>query len=257
MFERFERLVQSTKRCLKEMVGQSRLSLDELKTVLAEVEAIIKSRPLSFILSEDLEEPLTLSQLLTGRCILSLPDRLVPSRNSSDEEFMLAFTSNQLKNRVRRLSDVLNYFWIQWRKEYLTGLRDVHRYTNQARGPSPQMIVGDAVIDHDEDFRCISWKLGRVEKLLSGQHGQIRAAVVQLSTGQETLRRPIQLLYPLDVRDEDDGTNDAGPDSRRTRITTEKANGTRASNTEDVTYQGDSSTITACDDSQSFDGQRS
>ena len=62
----FECLVRSTKRCLKKMVGRSRLSLDELNTVLAEVEAIINSRPLSYISSDDLEEPLTPSHLLTG-----------------------------------------------------------------------------------------------------------------------------------------------------------------------------------------------
>ena len=46
--------------------------------------------------------------------------------------------------------------------------------------------------------------------------------MVRLSTGQRALLRPIQLLYPLEVRDEDDGAtddgldegaNDAGPDS--------------------------------------------
>ena len=113
----FECLVRSTNHCLKKMVGRSRLSLNELNTVLAEVETIINSRPLSYILSEDLEEPLTPSHLLTGRRILSLPDRLVPSRDSIDEEFMLASTSNQLKNWVKRLSNALNYFWIRWRDD--------------------------------------------------------------------------------------------------------------------------------------------
>ena len=92
----FEQLVRSTKRYPK-MTGRSRFSLDELNTVLAEVEAIVNSRPLSYISSEDLEEPLTPSHLLTGRRIRSLPDCLVSSRDSIDEEFMLASTSNQLK----------------------------------------------------------------------------------------------------------------------------------------------------------------
>ena len=42
-----ERLVRSTNCHLKKMVEQSRLSLDELNTGLAEVEVIINSRPLS------------------------------------------------------------------------------------------------------------------------------------------------------------------------------------------------------------------
>ena len=158
---------------------------------------------------------------------------------------------------MKRLSNVLNYFWVRWRDEYLTGLRDVHRYTNQACGCSPQIIVGDVVIIHDEDLPRSSWKLGRVEKVLPGRDGRIRAAMVQLSTGQGSLRRLIQLLYSLKVRDEGDGANDAGPDSQGTRTTTsERANGTAASNTEDMTNQGDGSTITVCDNSQLSDGRR-
>ena len=57
----FERLVRSTKRCLKKMVGQSKLTYEELLTVLSEIEMVIKSRPISYVSSDDLEEPLTLA----------------------------------------------------------------------------------------------------------------------------------------------------------------------------------------------------
>ena len=63
----FERLVKSTKRCLRKMVGQAKLSLDELQTVIVEIESIVNSRPLSYLASSDMEEPLTLSHLLIGR----------------------------------------------------------------------------------------------------------------------------------------------------------------------------------------------
>ena len=71
----YERLVKSLKRCLKKTIGQAKLSFDELATVIAEAEMILNSRPLSYISSEDLEEPLTPSHLLCGRRIMSLPDQ--------------------------------------------------------------------------------------------------------------------------------------------------------------------------------------
>ena len=63
----FERMVQSTKRCLRKIVGQVRLNYDESLTMVTEVESIINSRPLSYISSDDLDEHLTPSHFLTRR----------------------------------------------------------------------------------------------------------------------------------------------------------------------------------------------
>ena len=39
----FERMVGSTKKCLREMIGQARLSFDEMNTAIVEVEMILNS----------------------------------------------------------------------------------------------------------------------------------------------------------------------------------------------------------------------
>ena len=49
------------------MIGQARLTLDELTTALTEVEAVINSRPLTYVTTEDVEEQLTPSHLFVGR----------------------------------------------------------------------------------------------------------------------------------------------------------------------------------------------
>ena len=75
-------MVRSTKRCLKKIVGQGKLSYEELLTVIIEVEGIVNSRPILYVSSSDLEEPLTPSHLLIGRRLLNLPDDLLLSQRS-------------------------------------------------------------------------------------------------------------------------------------------------------------------------------
>ena len=72
----FERMVRSTKRCLRKILGQAKLSEDELLTAITEVEMVINSRPLSYMSADDIEEPLTPSHLMVGRRLMSVPDHI-------------------------------------------------------------------------------------------------------------------------------------------------------------------------------------
>jgi len=66
----FERMVKSVKSCLRKTIGRASLTHDELMTALTEVEVVVNSRPLSYVSTEDTEEPLTPSHLLIGRRVL-------------------------------------------------------------------------------------------------------------------------------------------------------------------------------------------
>ena len=104
-------------------MGQAKLTLDELHTAIVKIESITNSRPLSYMMSSDLEEPLTPSHLLVGRRVLNLPDNLGYTVNSHNEEI----DSSQLHRRSKHLANTLNHFWKRWRTEYLTELRESHR----------------------------------------------------------------------------------------------------------------------------------
>ena len=101
----FERMVKSAEKCLKKTIGRAVLTHDELLTAVTEVEMILNSRPLSYVSTDDIEEPLTPSHLLIGKRVLSLPDAL-PCDGDSDTE-----TSPMCPNkRMRHLNRTLDHF---------------------------------------------------------------------------------------------------------------------------------------------------
>ena len=63
----WERLIQSAKRCLRKCLGKTKLSYEELHTVLAEVECVLNSRPLCYIYSDSVDKGITPSHLSLGR----------------------------------------------------------------------------------------------------------------------------------------------------------------------------------------------
>ena len=68
----FERMVRSTKRCLRKIVGQAKLPYDELLTALTEVEMVLNSRLLTYVSADDFEEPLTPSLKLGVTLVLTV-----------------------------------------------------------------------------------------------------------------------------------------------------------------------------------------
>ena len=193
-------MVKSTKRCLRKMVGRANFSLDELLTAVVEIEAVINSRPMSYVSSSDYEEPLTPSHLVVGRRLLNLPDYLGYTCDPGDEDFEV--NASQPTKRVKHLASVLNHFWKRWRSEYLNELRESHRYSAKKAPAHSSVSKGDVVIVHDDTLPRGLWKLGRIQEVLNGRDGHPRAALVRVATRDRQhvlLRRPLQLLYPLEI----------------------------------------------------------
>ena len=194
----FERLIRSTKRCLRKIIGRAKLTLDELLTAVVEVEAVLNACPLTYVSMDDFDEPLTPSHLLTGRRIWNLPDNLC---RDSEEASDVDARREVLTRRVRHLNRSLDQFWTRWRKEYLLELREAHRQ-NRGHNKSSEVAIGDIVLVHSEDRPRGFWRLGRIKKHVTGRDGKVRGAIVQVSgKGRQatSLQRPIQLLYPLEV----------------------------------------------------------
>ena len=104
------------------MIGQARLTFEELLTCVTEVELIVTSRPLTYLSAEDLDVPLTPSHLLVGKRLLSLTDYLY----YSEDDFDTNTNRFLLTKRLKYLNVILEHFWNKWRTEYLVELRKSH-----------------------------------------------------------------------------------------------------------------------------------
>ena len=63
----WERIVEVVKRCLRKILSKSKLTYEELLTVICEIESVVNSRPLCYVYDDSIEETITPSHLLLGR----------------------------------------------------------------------------------------------------------------------------------------------------------------------------------------------
>lgn len=105
----YERMVGLLKRCLKKILGKALLTLIELTTIVTEVEAVLNSRPLTYVYS-DIEDgpPLTPSHFLCGHRLITVP--LLQTKSSVDPDYQPDEDSRQLKTRAKYHDKLMKSF---------------------------------------------------------------------------------------------------------------------------------------------------
>ena len=97
--------------------------------------------------------------------------------------------------QLRHISNLLVHFWNRWQTECLLELREHHNLATRKSSVSA-IEQGDIVTIYPERrLPKAKWQLG--------PHGKVRSAVVRVGNSKGTsslLRRPIQKLFPLEVR---------------------------------------------------------
>jgi len=187
-------LIQSVKHSLKKALGRTTLNFDQLNTLLVEVEGIVNSRPLTYV-EDDVSGTsyvLSLSHLIYGRKITSAPN---------DSDFKVISTNDTLSKRAKQQKHLLIEFTRQWRREYLTGLREIHKSEYRSRGSGGAKIaIGDVVVIKDDQTNRSFWRLGVVEELLNGADGHVHAARVRAGNSDrcsQVIRRSINICIRL------------------------------------------------------------
>ena len=172
----WERLVRVTKDLLKKTLGSACITVDELQTLLCEVEATINNRPLTY-LSEDPNELAVLTPSLF----------LQPQAEIITTDFDEADLGKRAQYLCRLRAELKKRFL----EEYIAFLN------NKCKNVKTKLIkVGDLVLIGDAGKR-IQWPLGRVVQVFQSRDGKERVAKLKTKFGEIT--RPYQRLYPLEL----------------------------------------------------------
>jgi hypothetical protein len=177
----WERMVGTTKRCLRNVLGKTLASEEELGTILINIEAVLNSRPIT----QEAEDALTPAHFLCGAKLTALPSPRQPACNES------------LKKTHQRTAKVADDFWKRWEKEYLLELKSFHTLS-PLKGKVVKVRLGDVVLLHEDCRPRHMWKRARVEELKVGRDGISRTVVLRTTSGS-LCARPIQMVIPLEV----------------------------------------------------------
>lgn len=177
-------------------MGRSSLTFEDLWTVLIEIESVLNNRPLTYV-ENGVSYPLSPSQLVYGR-------QLTMTVEGRQAEIVSTYQS--LTRRAQHHKCLLNHFSLQWSKEYLLSLCEQYQMKHVQRHNQTVLNQGDVVLLRNEGTAQCLWKLAKIVELLRipGRDGIVRAPKVQvLNTDRRliNLRRPIQYLVPLEVRE--------------------------------------------------------
>ncbi|EYC33154.1 hypothetical protein Y032_0002g629 [Ancylostoma ceylanicum] len=193
----YERLVALFKSAFSKAIGIQLLKLDQIHTVVVEIEAVINSRPITPYREKDPSfHVLRPCDFISPEVTLQLP----PGENTSD----IGFEGHRLTEWYKDTTQVLDCFWNIWYSEYLSALAQRHqRRLRQSQYTHTHPSVNDVVIIGNDNVPRGQWRLGIVIRLLSDKKGVVRSAEVRTSKGK-SFTRSITHLYPLEISAQDD-----------------------------------------------------
>lgn len=172
--------MRSTKRLLIRVIGTHMFSYEEFTTILARVEAVLNSRPLTPASTDSHDlDCLTPEHFLIGQPLMAVPPRALPN------------STHSLTDRWKLLDQCHQAFWRRWTAEYFSTLQERSKWTCSV----PNVKVDDMVVVIDNQCPPLAGRLGRVTKVLPGRDGHV--SVAQVLTRLGPIIRPVVKLVLL------------------------------------------------------------
>lgn len=166
------------------VIGSRMLKIDEMHTVVTQIEACLNSRPLT-PLSND---PSDLEVLTPGHFLIQRPLTAIPEPNLSE------LPEGRL-SRWQRAQNYSQQIWKCWSTDYLSSLQIRNKWTRQRSN----FAIGTMVLLKEDNIPPLKWKLGRVTELFPGPDGNVRVVTVRTKDG--SFRRAISKICILPLQD--------------------------------------------------------
>lgn len=180
----WEAAVKIAKSHMKRVIGDNSFTMEELSTLIVEIEACMNSRPLTPMSNDPSDlEVLCPSHFLIGSPLTSLPDPDLTHLNY-----------NRLKH-YQQIQYLLQTFWKRWHTEVLSELQERNKWYKE-----PLVLkVGMLVLLKEQNLPPLKWLTGRIIKLISGKDNIVRTVVVK--TSSSTFERAISNICILPIDD--------------------------------------------------------
>lgn len=158
--------VKSAKTLLLKAVGEVKLTFEEMTTVLAQIEAMLNSRPLVYLSSDPNDTMLT-----PAHFTLNAPPTAVADENFDDNKMSYL-------NRWKLVQKITQQFWKQWSEQYLSQIQSRSKWFKK-KG----INEGDVVLIKEENLPPCKWLMGKVIQKYDGDDGLTRVVTLQTKTG--------------------------------------------------------------------------
>ena len=174
----YETMVKATKRALDDLYVEEDLTMDEFRTAVSRIAALLNCRPIAKVKVENAMTTLTPNHFLIGK--------LGGAVSTDDLE--------QPSERWKRVHALTDQFWKQFLLEYIPQLSKRDKWKTERSN----LEVGEVVLQLDPDAPRGQWKMAVVEEVHPGPDGKVRRCKIRTTTG--TYERPITKLIPLEFK---------------------------------------------------------
>lgn len=181
----WERMIGIARRILESMLkSESHLTHDVLATLMAEVSAIINSRPIVSV-SSDPDNP----EILSPNLLLTLK---TPFELGSYDHLDI---KDVYRARWRHVQYLADKFWSKWKNEYLNNLQKRRKWHFDEN----PIEVGNVVLLKDKEAHRNDWPLGLITRIFPSADKKIRKVEVKvIKDGKITFyTRPVVELVLL------------------------------------------------------------